>query len=263
MNIWIPVFGFILGTCLGSFLNVCVDRLPRGKSLAYPPSHCDACGQRLSPFELIPVVSYLWLKGKCRHCGANVPRRVLTVELTTGLLFAWLSFSYGFSLAFLVLAFYTCLFLILAIIDLEHGLILNKIVYPAIGLSLVIAPFWSRLGLPRTLLASETMLDTFKSSLFGGAIFFCFLFLVVLLSRGGMGWGDVKMAALVGLATGFPPVLVAIEVACLSGGVTAVLLLLLRRRGRKEAIAFGPFISLGAFIALLWGKDLILWYMGM
>ncbi len=262
MNTWTLVLGFILGACVGSFLNVCIDRLPRGKSLAFPPSHCDACGQRLRPFELIPVVSYLWLKGKCRYCGTNVPRRVLMVELTTGLLFAWLSFSYGFSFTSLVLAFYTCLFLVLAIIDLEHGLILNKIVYPTIGLSLVLAPFWSNLGLPRTLLAADTMLNTLLSSLFGGAIFSVFLLLVVLFSRGGMGWGDVKMAALVGLATGFPSVLVAIEVACLSGGLIAGFLLLLRRRGRKEAIPFAPFISLGAFIALLWGKDLVLWYLG-
>ncbi|MBM2825701.1 MAG: Prepilin peptidase/N-methyltransferase, partial [Dehalococcoidales bacterium] len=262
MNTWTLVLGFILGACVGSFLNVCIDRLPRGKSLAFPPSHCDACGQRLRPFELIPVVSYLWLKGKCRYCGANVPRRVLMVELTTGLLFAWLSFSYGFSFASLVLAFYTCLFLILAIIDLEHGLILNKIVYPTIGLSLALAPFWSSLGLSRTLLVTDTMLHTFLSSLTGGAIFAGFLFLVVLFSRGGMGWADVKMAALVGLVTGFPSVLVAMMITFISGGLTAGFLLLLRRKGRKDTISYGPFLSLGAFVALIWGKDLILWYMG-
>lgn len=262
MNIWTPALGFILGICLGSFLNVSIDRLPRGKSLVYPPSHCDACNQKLRPWELIPVVSYLCLRGKCRYCGANIPRRTLMVELGTGLLIAWLAFSYGFSLAFLVLAFYTCLFLVLAIIDLEHGLVLNKITYPAIGLSLVIAPFWSSLGLPRTLLATDTMLHTFLSSLIGGAIFAGFLLLTVLLSRGAMGWGDVKLAALVGLATGFPSVLVAMMVAFISGGLIAGLLLLLRLRSWKNTIPYGPFLSLGTFIALLWGKNLVRWYLG-
>lgn len=258
---WTPIFGFILGTCLGSFLNVCIDRLPRGQSLIYPPSHCDTCDKKLTVFDLIPVVSYLWLKGRCRYCRTNIPRRILAVELGAGFLFAFLSFSYGFSLQFLVLAFYTCLFLILAVIDLEHGLILNKIVYPAIGISLVLSPFWSSLGLSRALLGENTMLNNFLSSLSSGGIFAVLFLLIALLYRGGMGWGDVKMAALVGLVTGFPSAFVAMMTSFLSGGLTASFLLLLRWKRRKEAIPYGPFLSLGAFVALLWGEDIIAWYL--
>ncbi|MBI4180961.1 MAG: prepilin peptidase [Chloroflexi bacterium] len=257
---WAAVFVFVLGICVGSFLNVTIDRLPRGKSLLYPPSHCDTCGNKLRPLDLIPLVSYIWVKGKCRYCGASIPRRILVVELVTGLLFVLIFFSYGLGIEFLVLAFYSCIFLVLAVIDLEHGLVLNDIVYPAIGISLIISPFWSSLGFPRTLLGNYTMQDTLLSSLSGGAIFGVLLFLVVLVSRGGMGWGDVKMAGLVGLVTGFPLVLFAIEIAFISGGLTAVFLLLLRRKGRKETIPFAPFLSLGAFITLLWGGDIIAWY---
>jgi leader peptidase (prepilin peptidase)/N-methyltransferase len=178
-----------------------------------------------------------------------------------GLLFALLSFSYGLSIESLVLAFYTCLFLVLAVIDLEHGLILNNIAYPAIGVSLVLSPFWSVLGLSRALLWESTLLHNFLSSLTGGGIFAVLFLLIALLYKGGMGWGDVKMAGLVGLATGFPLVLVAMGISFLSGGLVAGVLLLLRLKGRKEGIPYGPFLSLGAFIAFLWGESLIRWYL--
>ena len=260
---WTPVFGFILGIFFGSFMNVCVDRLPQGQSVVKPPSHCASCGKKLGVFDLIPIVSYLWLKGRCRYCGARIPRRILGLEVVTGLLFAFLAFSHGLSIGFLVLAFYTCLFLVLAVIDLEHGLILNKIAYPAIGISLVLSPFWSSLGLPRMLLWESTMLHNFLSSLSGGGIFAVLFLLIALLYKGGMGWGDVKMAGLVGLATGLPLVLVAMVTSFLSGGLVAGFLLLLRRKGWKEGIPYGPFLSLGAPIALLWGESLIHWYLAL
>ena len=260
---WTSIVGFILGICLGSFLNVCIDRLPQGQSIVKPPSHCTACGKKLGIFELIPVVSYLWLRGRCRYCGTKIPLRIFVVELGAGLLFVLLSFSHGLSIEFLVLAFYTCLFLVLAVIDLEHGLILNKITYPAIGISLVLCPFWSSLGLPRMLPWESTMLNDFLSSLSGGGIFVVLFLLIALLYKGGMGWGDVKMAGLVGLATGFPLVLVAMATSFLSGGLVAGFLLLLRLKGRKEGIPYGPFLSMGALVALLWGENLVRWYLAL
>ena len=181
---WAPIIGFILGIFLGSFLNVCIDRLPQGQSIVKPPSHCAACGKKLGIFEFIPIVSYLWLKGRCRHCGASIPPRILALEVATGLLFVLLTFNYGLSIEFLVLAFYTCLFLVLAVIDLEHGLILNKIAYPAIGISLGLSPFWSSLGLPRMLPWESTILNDFLSSLSGGGIFAVLFLLIALLYKG-------------------------------------------------------------------------------
>ncbi len=260
---WTAIVGFILGIYFGSFLNVCIDRLPQGQSIVMPPSHCAVCGKKLGIFDLIPIASYLWLKGKCRYCGARIPRRILALEVGTGLLFALLSFSYGLSIEFAVVAFYACLFLVLAVIDLEHGLILNNIAYPAIGISLVLSPFWSSLGLSRMLPWGNTTLHNFLSSLSGGGIFAVLFLVIALLYKGGMGWGDVKMAGLVGLATGFPLVLVAMAASFLSGGLVAGFLLLLRLKRRKEGIPYGPFLSLGAFTALLWGESLIRWYLAL
>lgn len=255
--------GFIGGICVGSFLNVCIDRLPRGQSIVNPPSHCPTCGRKLKRIELIPLVSYLWLRGRCRSCGTGIPRRVIGVELGTGLLFAFLSFSYGLGVEFLVPAVGACLFLVLAVIDLEHGLILNKIVYPAIGISLLLSPFWPSLGFARPFLGGTGMLYSALSSISGGLIFAGLLFVIALIWSGGMGWGDVKMAALIGLIVGFPYVLMAMMLSFISSGVIAILLLALRVRSRKEAIPFGPFLSLGAFIALLWGQELMTWYLGL
>lgn len=261
MNVLTAVFGFVLGLCVGSFLNVCIARLPKGRSLIAPPSHCDTCGERLRVPDLIPVVSYLWLRGRCRHCGAAIPRRILAVELATGSLFAFIVASYGFGLQFLVLAFYTCLFLILAVIDLEYGLILNKITYPAIAISLILVPLWSNLGFSRALLWENNMLQVFLSSLAGAGIYVIPFLLIALFYPHGLGWGDVKMAALIGLATGLPLVLVAMMGAFLSGGLVAGFLLLWHLKRRKEAMPFGPFLSLGALVALFWGKDIITAYL--
>jgi leader peptidase (prepilin peptidase)/N-methyltransferase len=185
------------------------------------------------------------------------------VEVGAGLLFALISFSHGVSIASLVLAFYICLFLVLAVIDLEHGLLLNRITYPAIGISLALSPFWSTLGLPRMFPWESTMLNDFLSSLASGVVFAAPFLLIALLYKGGMGWGDVKMAGLVGLATGFPLVLVAMALSFLSGGLVAGFLLLFRLKGRKEGIPYGPFLSLGASIALLWGESLVRWYLAL
>ncbi|MDP2919567.1 MAG: prepilin peptidase [Dehalococcoidia bacterium] len=257
----IAAFGFVLGACVGSFLNVCIDRLPKGRSLITPPSHCDACGNRLRGLALIPVVSYLWLRGRCRYCGAAIPWRILAVEVATGFLFAFVVATYGFDVQFLVLAFYTCLFLILAVIDLEYGLILNKITYPAIVISLILAPFWSSFGFLRAPFWENSMLQVFLSSLGGAGIYAIPFLLIVLFYPHGLGWGDVKMAVLIGLATGLPLVLVAMMIAFLSGGLVASFLLLLHLKRRKEAMPFGPFLSLGALVALFWGKDIITVYL--
>ncbi len=258
---WTALFGFIFGACIGSFLNVCIDRLPLGQSLVRPSSHCFACGKKLNALEMIPIASYLWLKGRCHKCGAAIPKRICAVELATGLLFAFILFRYGLSIDALVLGLYICLFLVLGVIDMEQGIILNKIVYPAMGVSLVISSFWLSLSSSGAHPGEYTHLSTFLNSVTGGAIFGVFFLLIPLLYRGGMGWGDVKMAVLVGLVTGFPSVLIAMFVALLSGGIVAGGLLVLRTKGWREAMPFAPFLSIGALVALLWGQVLVTWYL--
>jgi leader peptidase (prepilin peptidase)/N-methyltransferase len=252
----------ILGLVVGSFLNVCIDRLPQNKSIAYPPSHCEACEHKLAAKDLIPVFSYLRLRGRCRYCQASIPRKLLWVEVATGLIFAFLYwwcviFNPDLKIAaFGVLAFYACLFIIIFVIDLEHSLILNRVVYPAMVVALLLSLYpWPWF--------SESMGMRVAYAALGGAIGFVVFLLIALVSRGGMGWGDVKLAALIGLATGFPLVFVAIIMAAILGGIVAVALLVARRRGRREMIPFGPFLAVAAMVTLLWGNNILSWYLGL
>ncbi len=253
----------LFGAAMGSFLNVCIDRLPAGKSLSYPPSHCDACQNRLSPRDLIPVFSYLILRGRCRYCGANIPRRVLWVELGTGLFFAFAFWRYGLSAEFAIIVFYFCLFLAIGVIDLKHKLILNKIVYPASVAALIIGLLASmaRGSFSFTMTSEVVLPPGIVSAAIGGAAGFVLLLIPVLVSRGGMGFGDVKMAMLMGLAAGFPLVLVALLMGIILGGLVASFLILAKIKKRKEAIPFGPFLALAAMVALRWGSDILHWYL--
>ena len=246
----------LLGMAIGSFLNVLIDRLPAGKSVVFPPSHCPSCQRRLSARDLIPVLSYLWLRGRCRYCRARIPGRLLWVEIGTGALFAYLYWHLGLSLELAVIAFYFCLFIVLMAIDLEHGLILNRLVYPGIVVALAISAISE--FLPRL-----EFVPGIASAAAGGAVGLGLFLLIIIVSRGGMGWGDVKMAALIGLVTGFPRVFVALFLAVVLGGLIAWMLLLFRIRGRKQSIPFAPFLSLGAMLALLWGSSILSWYLGL
>ncbi len=248
----------ILGVAVASFLNVCIDRLPYNESLISPASHCASCRHPLAIKDLIPVVSYLWLRGRCRYCQAAIKRRLLWVEIGTGVLFAVLYWHYGLTIELAVAAFYSCLFIVLMVIDLEQGLILNKVVYPAAAVALIFSIFVPLAGVD---MLDRSLIDRALLALVGGGVGLGLFLIVALIFRGGMGMGDIKMAALVGLATGFPLVVVALFLAIIFGGLVAVVLLLLKLKQRKQAIPFGPFLSLGAMITLVWGSSLLDWYL--
>ncbi len=266
-GILIAVFT-LLGMVVASFLNVCIDRLPNNESLLFPASHCASCHHRLAVKDLIPVFSYLWRRGRCRYCQAPIPRRILWVEISTGLLFGYLYWHYGLSIEPAVTAFYCCLFITLMVIDLEHGLILNKIVYPAALVAIIISIFLppSRLIYPSGVVPLPVsdflpQLGIVQAAIGGGIGLGLFL-LIALISR-GMGWGDVKMAALIGLVTGFPLIFVALFLAVILGGLVAGTLLLLKVKKRKESIPFGPFLSLATIATLLFGDSILNWYLGL
>lgn len=251
------LWGFIfalLGLAVGSFLNVCIDRLPQNESIVNPPSHCPVCQHKLAIKDLIPVFSYLRLRGHCRYCQATIPRRLFWVELATGLTFALLCWHYGLSVELGVMAFYACLFIIISVIDLEHGLILNKVVYPSMVVALLLAL------LPQPWLTQWVVTGVANAAL-GGVIGFAIFFLIALVSRGGMGWGDVKLAALIGLTTGFPLVFLAIIMGTILGGIVAVALVITKKRKRRDTIPLGPFLALAAMVTLLWGSNILSWYL--
>jgi leader peptidase (prepilin peptidase)/N-methyltransferase len=256
MEAWFTVIFVLLGMIVASFLNVCADRLPDKQSLVYPPSHCPACSRRLVAKDLIPIFSYLWLRGRCRYCKAAIPRRVLWVEIATAALFGLAFRQYGLSIELPIALFYISIFMVILVIDFEHGLILNRIIYPAMVIALLLSVLFA-IFLPQVGIVPDI-----AWAAVGGGIGFVVFLLIAIISRGGMGFGDVKLAALIGLATGFPMVIVALIMGMILGGLVAVILLGFKIKKRKEAMPFGPFLAVAAIAALLWGGDILNWYMG-
>jgi leader peptidase (prepilin peptidase)/N-methyltransferase len=269
MDIALTIIFALLGTAVGSFLNVCIDRLPVGKSILRPPSHCDSCQHRLSPLDLIPLFSYLWLRRRCRYCGAPISSRPFWVELGTGLLFVlsyWFFSENGPSVQFVVIAFYGSLFLVIGVIDLENQLILNKITYPSMAVALVISVFQPPPSLIDLNLAWPW--PGVVSSLMGGAIGFLFFLLAYAITfaiykREAIGIGDVKLAALIGLVTGPRLVLLAVTMGAVLGGVVGIALLSLKLKRRQEVLPFGSFLAISTMLTLLWGHDILNWYLGL
>ncbi len=245
----ILVFVFF-GLFVGSFLNVCIDRLPQGQSIIHPRSHCAACYRKLGTLDLIPLFSYLWLRGRCRYCHAPIPIRLPIVEGMTALLFVLLYWYWKFELGLElgISLVYISLLTAIFVIDLENQLVLDKITYPGMALALAFSFFWPGLGV--------------VSSLIGGAIGLAAMALPYILTRRrGMGMGDVKLGALVGLMSGYPLVFVALLLAVISGGLVAVILLVFKIKKRSDPIPFAPFLATSAMVTLLWGQAIWQWYL--
>ena len=256
----LTVFAFALGAAVGSFLNVVADRVPAGRSIVKPRSFCETCDRSLTTWDLLPIISYLWLRGRCRYCAARIPFRLTAVEVINGLLIAGVYLRYGGGLDFVILSAAVSALVVIARIDLERGLILNSITFPGIVVLLVIAPFWSELGVSRPFLGDEDVVASLLSSLVGGVGYSLFFLAIVLAYPRGMGMGDVKLAGMIGLLVGIPGAAVALWIAAITGGLVAIVLLASGKKGRKEAIPFGPFMSLGAIVVVLSGADLVSQY---
>lgn len=252
MTIYWAVVFTLMGMVFGSFFNVLVDRLPAQKSILKPPSHCPECKNRLKIPDLVPVFSYIFLRGHCRYCGTSIPKRVFLVELGSAGMFLGLYLIFGLSAELAVALFYFSALLVILLIDLEYQLILNVFIYPVAACVLAI----------NALTPEMSFTPGFLSALAGGGAGLVLFLLTVLFSRGGMGLGDVKMAGLMGFMLGFPNVFVGIFLAVVTGGIVAVVVLMLKRKNRKQAIPFGPFLSLGAMASLLWGQNILDWYLG-
>ena len=241
------VFAVLLGTIVGSFLNVCIVRLPRGASLSSPPSQCEACGRRLSPLELIPVLSYTALRGRCRTCGVRFPARVVAVEAGTGLAFLLVFEQFGLSLQAGLAIAYTCLLIVIGVIDLEHHRVLNGLTYPAIALALAAA----------AVTPGRELLSLLLGGLIGGGA----LLLLALVSPRAMGFGDVKLSFFLGLVLGYPLVVVGLFLAFVVGGLVSLGQLAAGKVRRGDAVAFGPYLALAGFAALLYGDRLLTWWL--
>ncbi|MBI2020273.1 prepilin peptidase [Candidatus Daviesbacteria bacterium] len=288
--------GFILGTILGSLTKALADRsLTNGKFLGR--SYCPHCKKVLRWYDLLPIVSYLLLKGKCHYCHKNIGKEYLMVELVMGLLIAYLfyqNFSYfnfplsplPFTLFFLDLIykiFFITVLAILFITDLKKMLIPDRIVIPAIIISSIylimttilkigflyyslsqtqigryLLPPHSEFFQRHALIAAEGAIGAFLVALTIGGLF---LFLAKITGGRGMGGGDVKLGFLMGLGLGFPNALVALMGGFLSGAVVAIILIILGKKHFGQSIPFGPFLVLGSLVALFWGNQIMGWYL--
>lgn len=236
---------FVIGIVIGSFLNVCIYRLPLGKSTITPPSACGSCDHRLSPLDMVPLLSYIFLRGRCRYCHESYSPRYMLVELLTGILFTLCGLYYLPTLKLaLVFMFVACL-IVQAFIDLDHQILLDEILMLMLPTGIIYAYY----TLP-------DMWDSLYGALFAGGI----MLLIFLLSRGGMGAGDVKLSFVLGVWLGFKASIVCLMLAFILGGIIGVLLLATGIKQRKDPIPFGPFLCIGAYIALLFSPYLIYFY---
>ncbi|MGQ5711743.1 prepilin peptidase [Desulforudis sp. DRI-14] len=243
------LFSFLLGLCIGSFLNVCIYRLPRGFSLVTPPSHCPSCSVHLKPLDLFPVVSFFWLRGKCRYCGARISPRYPLIELLTGAGFFLITWKYGLTVHSVGLLLLYAVLMVATFIDLDHRIIPDLLIVFALTA-----------GIPLAVLQGPEVL---KDGLFGSVLGGGALLIVALLSRGGMGGGDVKLAFVIGWYLGWQKAVLALALAFVLGAALGVLWALRTKKNLKTAIPFGPFLSLGAMLAVLTGDKLISGYLNL
>ena len=237
---------FVLGAMLGSFLNVVIHRLPRRESLIVPGSHCPHCGVPIRAWDNIPILSFLVLRGRCRVCRRPISPRYPLVEATAGILVAASWVRMDSALTFAAAAAFSLILVAIFFIDLEHQIVPNALTYPGLLLGLILAVPQERFG--NALLTAA-----------GAGAFFL---LIAIISRGGMGGGDIKLAAMMGAFLGWPAVAVALLLAFTLGAVVGLLLMGLGRRSRKDPIPFGPALAVGAVLALFGAEDLIRWYLG-
>lgn len=245
------VLVFILGLLFGSFLNVVIYRLPREESVVTPGSHCPQCNTQLSAGELIPVVSYLAQKGRCKTCDAPISSRYPLVELSTATLLTLQFHFFGFVLAFLFFGLLTLVLVAMTMIDYDLQIIPDELNLLLLILGVV---YLLVVRLPEAGLRG--LLPHAIGFFIGGGLFFA----IAVLSGGGMGGGDVKLMAVMGLWFGWQQLLVLMLLSFVSGAVISLFLLATKIKGRKDAIPFGPFIALAAYLTSLFGPAILHWY---
>jgi leader peptidase (prepilin peptidase)/N-methyltransferase len=252
INVLVVGLIFMFGMCIGSFLNVCIYRLPSSMSIINPSrSICPQCNSTISFYDNIPVFSYLCLKGRCRHCQAPISLRYPLVELITGIIAVDIFFMFGLTLAGAIYFIFISSLLVISFIDIDHKIIPDVISLP---------------GIPIGLAASFVLPTmTFKTSLLGllagGGILFIVAWTYSLITRKeGMGGGDIKLLAMIGTFIGWKGVIFTIFAASVAGTLVGITVMLVKGKNLKFAIPFGPFLSIGAMSYLFFGKKVLLWY---
>jgi leader peptidase (prepilin peptidase)/N-methyltransferase len=242
----------VLGACVGSFLNVCIYRLPRRESLAWPGSHCTSCTRSLAWYENIPIVSWVVLRGRCRTCRVPISWMYPIVEVTTALVFVIGYLLYGLTPLAAVRVLFACALIVLFVTDLQHKILPNVITVPGVVIgfacSLFVPPGWR---------------DSLIGIVAGGGVLFA-LAEAYYRVRGqeGLGMGDVKLLGMIGAFLGWKLVLLTLVLASFAGSLAGGVMIASGRGGMKYALPFGTFLAIGALVAAIWGMPIVDWYLG-
>ncbi|HOM03072.1 MAG TPA: prepilin peptidase [Acetivibrio sp.] len=256
------VFVALFGLFIGSFLNVCIYRIPNNESIVKPRSHCMKCGHTLGVLDLVPVFSYVFLRGRCRYCGEKISPRYALVEMLTSVVYVILLWKFGLTVDFLASAYLMSILIAVFFTDVDHMIIPNGLVIAAlIG------------GVPLFVYNILRPVDIYGdrnwwNPLLGALIGFGFLLLIGVLgylvykTDEAMGGGDIKLFAPIGLFLGWKMTIMTLFISFVTAGVISIILLLLKKKDRKSTFVFGPFIVIGTFCTYLFGWELLNWYIG-
>lgn len=247
LNVLCSFYFLCLGLLLGSFYNVCIYRIPREESVVFPPSHCTSCNTKLKPLDLVPVFSYVFLKGRCRYCREKISPRYALIELFTGIIFLVLYLNYGLSFDFLKYIVLVSFLIVIGMIDYDTTDVYSVTTYSAIAIGIIF------------ILINYFMGFEFKSYIYGGILAGGIIAVIILLTR-GMGWGDFEIALMCGLYLGLGNSIVLLFSSFIIGGAAGAFLILTKRKTKNDYIPFGPSIAAAALFTMFFGERIISFY---
>lgn len=252
----------VVGLLIGSFLNVCIYRIPNNKSIVKPSSQCMNCKERLTALDLVPVLSFLFLRGKCRHCGVKISPRYAIVEMLTALTFVLLLHRFGLSVDFFASAYLMSILIVVFFVDLDHMIIPDRLVIA--GLIGGVPLFIYNIFKPVQIYGDRNWWTPLLGILvgFGMLLLVAVIGIAIYKTDEAMGGGDIKIFAPIGIFLGLKMTFVAFFVSVVIAGFVGIILVIAKIKDRKGTFPFGPFIVLGTFITYLYGWELLEWYIG-
>ncbi|MFD3156363.1 prepilin peptidase [Haloimpatiens sp. FM7330] len=246
---------FVIGLLFGSFFNVCIYRIPREQSIVFPPSHCTSCSTQLKWYDLIPVVSYIMLKGRCRYCGEKVSIRYPLIEFFTAFLWVLIYYRYGYSIETIKFISLCSMLLIMAVIDLD-----TQDVYFSLSLfGIILGIIFICIECFMYKKVGFNIYPIISNYVLGGIIPAAIMMLIVILTK-GMGWGDVEISFVCGLFLGIRYSLFMLLIAFILGGIVSIILIVSKRKSKKDAVPFVPFIAVSAVLMSIYGDTIFNWY---
>lgn len=245
------IFVIVLGLVIGSFLNVCIFRIPAEESLSFPTSHCGSCGHNLGPLDLVPLLSYVFLKGKCRYCKSHISIQYPIIEVFNAIMYLLIAYKYGFTITTLKFCIMTSVLIVIAMIDLK-----TQYVYSSVT---IFGGICAAVCITAQYILYKENISTF---VIGGLIGSAVIAVIVFLTH-GMGEGDIEIAALCGLFLGIKGILLTLFIAVIIGGCVGIMVITLKHKDLKDKIAFGPCLAAGAVISALAGNEIINIYLNL